>query len=157
MLKLTKKESNKSIIKIDYYKEIKKAITKIFFKEYVRVDKKFCTITFPLGDFVEDDSKWMFDIECSKSDSEENDIQNQIILFYIIRDVVKFIPNLEFGMGHYLVFNNDNICAGVLFNENIYEYMKNNDIENYTIAKNILENKMILDYQDEIENIKKGK
>jgi hypothetical protein len=108
--------------------------------------------------FVKEKGQWCLDIDYTNSENfDEDTSQNQIILFYIIKDALKIIPNLEFGMGYFLVFENDGSYAGIVFNQDIFDYMEKNSNSDYAISKNILESRVIVEYREELEKTKESK
>ena len=98
----------------------------------------------PVGTFMKEDDVWGFDLNFSFM-TEHND---SIMLMNLITDIAKKGIDLIFFMGYHTVFNDDDICCGLVFEQDIQEYIDDNDCD-YEDALDVLSETLILDYEKE--------
>jgi hypothetical protein len=141
-----KKTIKKEVLKIkkdNIVNKLYKILTEFFDKNYVKIVDD-TMITCPIGTFMKEEGIWGFDVDLSCI-VENSDI---IILLNLIHDVTKGKIDLIFFMGYHSVYNDDNICCGLVFEQDIEEYMDDNDCD-YEDALEELSNKLIEDYKKE--------
>ena len=81
-------------------------------------------------------------------------LTNKIKLFGI--DTSHFTKkgiNILFSQGYHTVFNDDDICCGILFEDDVEEYVEENDCD-YEEAFDILSEKLAKEYKEELKNEK---
>lgn len=137
-----------------YVKDIEKILLKFFVKDYVSFDKERKVIWFPLGciSFTDTSIAYCLDYHSISPNAEHslnyqsivNNTLNQVVLINLARK----ISELKVDYGYFTVFNNDKVFVGLLFNDVIKEYTeKNKDVE-FSIARTLLEQKMILEFEE---------
>lgn len=140
------------------FKIIKKIVQEYFNTDFSAFNKRDNIIGFPAGTitYEEDnnhwalstDYEWLLHYDLLEKESEQ--INKMQYYFDFISKLSKLISSLEIYEGYYSVFTDKNICAGSLWLSNIEKYMKENKME-FEVAKNILYQKMILEYEEEIK------
>jgi len=145
---------NKSSIN-ETLKQLKKIMNKYFIKDFVGSYAKYGTAWCPLGMFIHiEDDLWFFSVEYNWIEPiEEMTVDYFMILQYMLKDVIKIIPNLEFSSGDYCIFDDDGNYVGNLQNDDILKHMKENELE-YSVAKQILTQKLILEFEEKVDSSK---
>ena len=141
------KNTIKKVIKKDNtVKKLNDILLDYFVEESIyMIDENM--IICPIGTFAKEEGGWGFDLDFAYM--TEN--QDNVMLMYLIKEVTKKGIDLIFFMGHYTIFNDDNICCGCVFEQDIDEYMEENEDCFYEDALEELSNKLITDYAKEIK------
>jgi hypothetical protein len=134
-LKLNKKTKEINImmeILYDYFDE-----------EDVSYSEDIECISFPLGMivFISEEKVWCFEIDFTFT----NDKKLSIILMMILNDISKNKITLEIGNGYQSCYDKNNICTGLVFQDDIYDLMKEKEMSEKEaekiLKKNLKENK----------------
>lgn len=139
---------------------LKKAVKELFDEDLCTFDKKDNMIIFPAGFIALNENKknveWGLSIDHFWIDSPEEDEENTYyghqMIFYFISDISKKV-NVHAYEGLYTVFNDDGICVGSIFGSEIEKYMEENEVD-FSIAKNVLSNKLIVKFEEQEEEEK---
>ena len=127
---------------------LNKILDNYFIQESIKIiDENM--IIFPVGTFVKEENEWIFDVDFTYL-TDHVDIIN---LMCLIKDVTKKGINILFSQGYHTVFNDDDICCGILFEDDVEEYVEENDCD-YEEAFDILSEKLAKEYKEELKNEK---
>ena len=141
-MKAVKKEVLK-IKKDDTIKKIQKILIGYFLEDSVRIIDKTMIIC-PVGTFIHEDDEWIFDLDFFYM----TDNIDTLSLMSLIKDIVKKGIDLMFSTGYHSVFNEDDICCGILFEDDIVDYAEDSDCD-YEEALEELSNELIEEYKKE--------
>jgi hypothetical protein len=93
-----------------------------FDKEKVSYSENTECILFPLGTivFVPEEKIWCFDVDFTFMDEKEH----FIISMMIVNDISKNKIVLVIGIGYQSCYDKNDICTGIIFQEDVYDLMQ---------------------------------
>jgi len=125
-------------------KKIEKLLKEFFDEEYISFNDD--VIQFPLGHFcIEEPYGWTFSADYTFC-MEMNYIQ---MLFIILQKINTKNIKIEIFEPYFSIVKDESIYVGIIFNHDINKKMKKLGID-YESAKNILEGKIMNDYNKSI-------
>jgi hypothetical protein len=125
--------------------KLKNILLDFFVEESIMIiDDKM--IICPTGTFSKEEGEWGFDIDFSYM----TDTQDTISLMYLLQNISNKKIDLIFFMGHHTIFNDDDICCGCVFEQDIDEYIEKNKCF-YEEALEDLSNELIEEYAKEMK------
>lgn len=133
---------------------IKRIIKKFFDEELCGFYKRDKYMDFPAGNIVyaPERSHWGFSADYEWllhwGEDEESVYYKIQMLFCFITQLNKNIKNFEIYEGFYNIFNEDGYFADMLWASQIEEYKEENDVP-FDIAKNILTQRIIVEFEEE--------
>jgi len=101
-------------------------------------------IIFPLGTFYYEEGSWVLDVDFTFC-TEKNDI---IFLLSLVNKIVRHKVVLEVSCGYQTVFDKNDICNGVIFQQDIHALIDEEEITEKE-AEKFLTNKLIKNYRKE--------
>lgn len=114
-----------------------------FDKEDVSYSEDIGCISFPLGiiAFIPEEKLWCFEVDFTFVDEKKLIIISMMILNNISKNKI----TLEIGNGYQSCYDKNNICTGLVFQDDIYDLMKEKEMSEKEaekiLKKNLKENK----------------
>jgi len=115
-----------------------------FEKEDVSYSEDIECISFPLGmiAFIPEEKIWCFETDFTFTDKKKLFILSMIVLNNISKNKI----TLEIGNGYQSCYDKNNICTGLIFQEDIYDLMQKKEISEKEsekiLKKKLKENKI---------------